>query len=92
MNEPSCCRGKAARATGFLLSSIMLILMPKCPVCLAAHVALFTGIGLSTATAGYVRMGFIIASACVIASFVLVALSKIWRTRSPDQRMWSESP
>jgi hypothetical protein len=32
---------------GYLLAGILLALMPKCPVCLAAYVALFTGLGLS---------------------------------------------
>jgi hypothetical protein len=32
---------------GYLLAGIAIALMPKCPACLAAYVALFTGLGLS---------------------------------------------
>ena len=38
-----------------LLSLGVWVFMPKCPVCLAAYVALWTGLGLSFATAAYVR-------------------------------------
>jgi len=36
--------------------------MPKCPVCLAAYVALWTGLGLSFATAQYVRWSLLLVS------------------------------
>jgi hypothetical protein len=39
----------------WVLPSIALIFMPKCPACLAAYVALWTGIGLSLSTATYLR-------------------------------------
>jgi hypothetical protein len=38
------------------------VLMPKCPVCLAAYVALGTGLGLSFATAQYVRWSLLFMS------------------------------
>jgi hypothetical protein len=39
----------------WVLPSVILVLVPKCPVCLAAHVTLWTGLGLSLATATYLR-------------------------------------
>ena len=39
----------------WVLPSAVLLLVPKCPVCLAGHVALWTGLGLSLATATYLR-------------------------------------
>jgi len=39
----------------WVLPSAILVLVPKCPACLAAHVALWTGLGLSLSTATYMR-------------------------------------
>jgi len=39
--------------------SAILVLVPKCPACLAAHVTLWTGLGLSLATATYLRWGLL---------------------------------
>jgi hypothetical protein len=43
----------------------ILLLMPKCPACVAAYVALGTGVGISITAASYVRVG--VMTACVAA-------------------------
>ncbi len=66
--KTSCCQQiKARRLAGWLLPGGLLVLMPKCPVCLAGYVALFTGAGLSMAVAQGLR-------AAVIAGFVISLL------------------
>jgi hypothetical protein len=39
----------------WLLPSAILVLVPKCPACLVAHIAFWTGLGLSFSTAAYLR-------------------------------------
>jgi hypothetical protein len=52
-------------------------LMPKCPVCLAAYVTLWTGLGLSLAAATYLRWSLLLSSGVLL---VYLALKRPWRT------------
>ena len=54
----------------WVLPSAILALVPKCPACLAAHVTLWTGLGLSLSTATYLR--WMLLSLCVAAILVLI--------------------
>lgn len=54
----------------------LLLLVPKCPMCVAAYVAAGTGLGLSYSTAAYLRTGLI----CVcVGSLVVLAARRAWR-------------
>ena len=61
---------------GWLLPSATLILLPKCPLCLAGYIALGTGIGLSVSGATYLRLLLIVL--CVITLFY-VAIRQVSR-------------
>jgi hypothetical protein len=47
------------RAAGWALPSLGLVLVPKCPMCIAAWLALGGGLGVSFTTAAYLRTGFV---------------------------------
>jgi hypothetical protein len=55
--------------SAWVLPSTGLVLMPKCPACLAAYVALWTGLGLSLTVASYLRWGLLFL--CVTALLFL---------------------
>ena len=69
---------RAWRSIQWLFPAGLLVLMPKCPLCVAAYVALFTGIGVSVSTARWIQilmLGF-----CLLSLGYLVV--KRWRGRS----------
>lgn len=61
---------------GWLLPGATLVLLPKCPLCLAGYIALGTGIGLSVPGATYLRLLLIVL--CVITLFY-VAIRQVSR-------------
>jgi hypothetical protein len=61
---------KSRGVLAWVLPSVILLLVPKCPLCLAAQVAFWTGLGLSLTTATYLRWAMI--SVCVVAMLFLL--------------------
>ena len=55
----------------WIVPSAILALIPKCPICLAAYIALWTGLGLSVAVVANLRLILIIV--CVISLLFLAA-------------------
>lgn len=55
--------------------SVILALLPKCPLCVAAYVSLATGIGLTLSVAAFLRYG-------VIGASLLLLGFAAWRTIS----------
>jgi len=59
-----------------------LLLLPKCPACLAGYIALGTGIGVSVATAAYLREALVMLFFGIIGYFAVSggrALTKRFR-------------
>jgi hypothetical protein len=68
-------RGPFARRchdfAGWMLPAGGLVLLPKCPACLAAYIAIVTGAGVSISTATYLRM--LLLTACIACIVYLAA-------------------
>jgi hypothetical protein len=73
----ACCptsprwRRRTAEMAGWVLPSATLALLPKCPACVAAYIALFTGVGISFSMASYLRMTLVIVCLATLVYFSL---------------------
>lgn len=79
LTKPTCDpspRFRMMRVISLVFSSLTLVLMPKCPLCLATYGTLLTGVTLSTSVAGQVRGGFLLVSFGIL---ILLTLSRIGR-------------
>jgi hypothetical protein len=76
-NRPIRLFRRAWRSIRWLFPATVLLLMPKCPMCVAAYVALFTGIGISVSTARSIQI--LILLSCLISLAYLSV--KYWRSR-----------
>ena len=61
---------KAREILAWVLPSVALVFVPKCPACLAAYVALCTGLGMSFTSATYLRWAWL--SLCIGALLFLL--------------------
>ncbi|MCW1923939.1 hypothetical protein OKA05_15335 [Luteolibacter arcticus] len=73
---------KARRLAGWLIPGGLLVLMPKCPMCVAGYVALFTGLGISLPVATWLRYGLI---ACCVSLLLLRFLPRGLRAERPQE-------
>ena len=65
---------RSGEMAGWIVPSVTLALLPKCPVCVAAYVALATGIGISLPVATYLRAMLVVV--CV-GALVIVAVRRL---------------
>ena len=72
-------RQRLREVLAWVLPSALLMLVPKCPACLAAHMALWTGIGLSFSTATYLRWTLLLGG---VASLIFLTVKRLDRTRA----------
>jgi hypothetical protein len=81
MSKQSCCQksriasqyyqqvntSRYFRFFGWIVPSIVLAILPKCPACLAGYLALATGIGVSVSLASYIRIFLVIVCIALLA-------------------------
>src|SRR5262245_5218047 len=87
MNTPYCCqtatRGRyiirrhaspwrrSGEIAGWFFPGAMLVLLPKCPACVVAYIAVATGLGVSVSVAAHLRT--LLVTSCVLSLVFLAA-------------------
>ena len=59
----------------WIVPGAVLAAMPKCPLCLAAYVALFTGCGISLAAASF-AWWFVAASCVGVLAYLVLSVAR----------------
>jgi hypothetical protein len=72
---------RSGEVVGWLMPTALLALMPKCPVCVAAYVALATGVGISLPAAASLRVMLVMLCVASLAFLVLRRLGRVVRSR-----------
>ena len=67
---------RGGEISGWIVPSVTLALLPKCPACVVAYVALATGLGISISTAAHLRTLLVLLCA---AALIFVAAKRLRR-------------
>lgn len=68
---------RGASISGWTVPGAVLVLLPKCPACLAAYIAIGTGIGISVGAATYLRTGLVAVCAGMLGYLAVVRTRRL---------------
>ena len=73
-------RRRGGEIAGWIIPGVTLVLMPKCPICVAAYVAFFSGVSISFASASHLRTSLQILCIAALLYLVTKRLCRLVRT------------
>ena len=84
MSEPRCCEAetppprRGLKIAGTVIPTAVLVLLPKCPACIVAYLAMGTGIGVAVSTASHLRtLVLVLCVACLVSVAARQAFRRI---------------
>ena len=81
-------RRRGFTLAGFSLPTLILVLLPKCPACFAAYVALGTGISVPLTAASLLRdLLIVLCVTCLVWIFASAFRSALMNRLHPDSRL-----
>ena len=84
--RPPVARRSSLDIAGWVASGAVLAFLPKCPACLAAYIAIGTGLALSTSAAAYLRMTLITLCIASLSYLATRRLRRILAGREGESR------
>ncbi len=75
--------GRVREIFAWILPSALLVLVPKCPACLAAYMMLWTGLSLSLSTAAWLRWGLLLIGVASLIYLILTRTSPFHKGAKP---------
>jgi hypothetical protein len=73
-------------STKWIVPAAVLVLMPKCPLCLVAYIALATGVGVSLGVAAWIRGSLLAICIAALAYLFVRAAAGVLRAARPQAR------
>jgi len=70
-------RVRGGEIAAWIIPGATLVLLPKCPLCVAAYVALFSGVGISVACASNLRVALLVLCAAMLICLALKSLGRL---------------